>query len=83
MGLIVSALLGSFWVRIALAVTLGLGALKGYGLYERHAGTVAGRAEVTQAVQKKADKDADLSQKVRKAVTEGKRGVPDPSRLRP
>lgn len=80
MGLIVSALLGSFWVRVALAATLGLGALKGYGLYERHAGKVAGRQEVTQAVQEKADKNADVGEDVRRDVAAGKRGKPDPHR---
>lgn len=80
MGFIIRAVLGSFWVQVALAATLGLGALKGYGLYERHAGKVAGRAEVTQAVKEKADTNANTADAVRKDVATGVRGKPDPNR---
>lgn len=42
----------------------------------------AAKAEVVSVVKDKADADANLSKDVRKDVAAGKRGVPDPSRLR-
>lgn len=51
-GLILRALAGSFWLRIAGAALAGLLAIKGYGLYQRQIGA----NQATQKIAKQSEK---------------------------
>lgn len=72
------ALWGSFWVRVLGAIFLGLVALKGFGMAKEYQGEQKGAERVTQAVTKKADKDASTAERIGNAALAGKGRVRNP-----
>ena len=71
--------------RVLQVITLALAC---WGIWESNnaiqwsGGKREGRAEVTNQVKEKSDADANLSEGVRVDVAAGKRGRPDPNRVR-
>ena len=51
-GLIWKALIGSFWLRVAAAALAGVGAIKGYGMYQRHVGATRAVAQINEKAEK-------------------------------
>ena len=66
------------WVKIVIGLFLALVALKGYGLARELQGASRGRAEVTQAVTKKADANAATGERVGAAAEAGKGRAKNP-----
>lgn len=76
--MIVSALLGSVWVRAIGGVFLCLAAVWGYGAAKEWKGEMKGEARVTAAAVQKADANAQKADDVRSEVATGKRGAKNP-----
>lgn len=72
MPVVISALLGSFWVKVVGLVFIGLLAVKGYGLAKEWQGEAKGAAKVVAAATKKADANVATAERVGAAAEAGK-----------